>query len=85
MVGVSQPVQKNHKRPFQNLIMPTNIPLIENNFLLLFRFFARPCFKAKIKGDFDEKQMEDFYSSEKMVKKCNQRVLGKKHQERKDF
>jgi superfamily II DNA or RNA helicase len=60
---------------YDKLIIPTSISeLIELNFLLDCKTYAfasdlvtKENFKIK-KGEFDEKQMEDFYSSEKMVK-----------------
>lgn len=77
VVGVSAtPVSERPLQEyFHNLIMPTNIPhLIQNGFLLnceVYGFASDLVSKQKFKikgGDFDEKQMEDFYSSEKMVK-----------------
>jgi superfamily II DNA or RNA helicase len=60
---------------YKNLVIPTTIEeLIRDNYLLnceAFGFASDLVEKAKFKikkGEFDEKQMEDFYSSEKMVK-----------------
>jgi superfamily II DNA or RNA helicase len=91
VVGVSAtPVaEKPLAEYFHNLIMPTNIPyLIENKYLLnceVYGFASDLVSKQKFKikgGDFDEKQMEDFYSSEKMVKNVInaywEKIAGKK-------
>lgn len=60
---------------YQKLIEPTTISeLIQKNYLFdcdVYGFASDLVEKAKFKtkmGEFDEKQMEDFYSSEKMVK-----------------
>jgi superfamily II DNA or RNA helicase len=74
---------------FKNLVMPTDIPtLIQSGYLLnceVFGFASDLVSQQKFKikgGDFDEKQMEDFYSSEKMVKNVInaywQKIAGKK-------
>jgi superfamily II DNA or RNA helicase len=77
VVGVSAtPVsEKPLSTYFKNLVMPTDIStLINSGFLLncqVFGFASDLVSKQKFKikgGDFDEKQMQDFYSSEKMVK-----------------
>jgi superfamily II DNA or RNA helicase len=77
VVGVSAtPVsEKPLSTYFKNLVMPTDIStLINSGFLLncqAFGFASDLVSKQKFKikgGDFDEKQMQDFYSSEKMVK-----------------
>lgn len=77
VVGVSAtPVAENPlKNLFQNIVIPTTIgELINAGYLLnckAYGFASELVAKQKFKtkgGDFDEKQMEDFYSSEKMVK-----------------
>lgn len=77
VVGVSAtPTAKTPlKKLFHEIIMPTTIrELIDNKFLLnckVYGFASDLVGKQKFKirgGDFDEKQMADFYSSEKMVK-----------------
>lgn len=77
VVGVSAtPVaEKPLQEYFSNLVMPVDIStLIERGYLLnceVFGFASDLVSKQKFKikgGDFDEKQLEDFYSSEKMVK-----------------
>jgi superfamily II DNA or RNA helicase len=76
VVGVSAtPVAENSLKPyFKNIVIPTTIDkLIQEKYLLnceVFGFASDLVDKAKFKvkrGEFDEKQMEDFYSSEKMV------------------
>jgi superfamily II DNA or RNA helicase len=76
VVGVSAtPVAENSLKPyFDNIVIPTTIDrLIQEKYLLnceVFGFASDLVEKAKFKvkrGEFDEKQMEDFYSSEKMV------------------
>lgn len=74
---------------FGQLVMPTTISnLISDNYLLncdVYGFASDLVSKQKFKtkgGDFDEKQMEEFYSSEKMVKNVIeaywQKIPGKK-------
>jgi superfamily II DNA or RNA helicase len=76
VVGVSAtPVSENSLKPyFDNIVIPTTIEkLIQEKYLLnceVFGFASDLVEKAKFKvkrGEFDEKQMEEFYSSEKMV------------------
>ena len=76
VVGVSAtPVAEIPLKPYyKNLIMPTTIErLIESRYLLNCKVYGfasdlveKANFKIK-KGEFDEKQMEEFYSSQKMV------------------
>lgn len=81
------------KKPLSNyyseIIEPIDIKeLIKNNYLLdckVYGFASDLVQKAKFKvkrGEFDEKQMEDFYSSEKMVKNVIEaywsKAIGKK-------
>ena len=76
VVGVTAtPLAEKPLEPlFKKLIMPTSIKhLIENGFLLNCEAYGfasdlveQENFKVK-RGEFDEKQMQDFYSSEKMV------------------
>ena len=77
VVGVTAtPVSENPLQPiFKKLIQPIGLPeLIQQNYLLncdVYGFASDLVEKAKFKikkGEFDEKQMEDFYSSEKLVK-----------------
>lgn len=77
VVGVSAtPVAERPLKPlFGTLVMPTTIrTLIDSGYLLncdVYGFASDlvSAQKFKIKGgDFDEKQMQDFYSSEKMVR-----------------
>lgn len=77
VVGVTAtPVNERPLQPyFKKLIMPTEISeLIENKYLVNSEAYGfasdlveKENFKT-VRGDYDEKQMEDFYSSEKLVK-----------------
>jgi superfamily II DNA or RNA helicase len=77
VVGVTAtPVSEKPLKPFfKKLIQPIELPeLINQKYLLncdVYGFASDAVDKAKFKiskGEFDEKQMEDFYSSEKLVK-----------------
>lgn len=91
VVGVTAtPVSENPLEPFyKTLIQPIELSeLIEQKFLLncdVYGFASDLVKNAKFKikrGEFDEKQMEDFYSSEKLVKTVIdaywQKAAGKK-------
>ncbi len=77
VVGVTAtPVSEIPLQPiFKKLLQPIGLPeLIHQNYLLncdVYGFASDAVEKAKFKikkGEFDEKQMQDFYSSEKLVK-----------------
>lgn len=77
VIGVTAtPVSEKPLKPlFKKLIQPITLPeLIESGHLLncdVYGFASDKVDQAKFKvkrGEFDEKQMEDFYSSEKLVK-----------------
>jgi superfamily II DNA or RNA helicase len=91
VVGVTAtPVSEKPLKPFfKQLIQPIELPeLIAQKYLVnseVYGFASDLVQKAKFKikgGEFDEKQMEDFYSSEKLVKSVIdaywQKVPGKK-------
>ena len=91
VVGVTAtPVSKDPLKPFfKKLIQPIGLPdLINQKYLVncqAYGFASDLVEKAKFKikkGEFDEKQMEDFYSSEKLVKTVIdaywQKAAGKK-------
>ena len=91
VVGVTAtPISENPLKPFyKTLIQPIQLSeLIEQKFLVnceVYGFASDLVEKAKFKikkGEFDEKQMEEFYSSEKLVKNVVEaywsKVPGKK-------